>query len=90
MAVNHYTITVGTVPIKLVQAPTGVGSSRVYVTNHDNATLYIGDSSVATSGGDWGFTITKDASYEFVLGANESLYAVSGTSAQTTVLISGV
>jgi hypothetical protein len=90
MAVDHYTFTVGTSPVKIVEARTGVTVSRVYITNHDNATLYIGDASVsATSGGNWGFTIVKDASYEFELFAGDTLYAVSATSANVTVLITG-
>jgi hypothetical protein len=87
MALNHYTLTVGTTPVRLAVAPSGVDECRVYITNHDNAALYIGDESVATSGADWGFTIVKDASYEFVLAAGDAIYAISATSAQTTVLI---
>lgn len=87
MAVDHYTFTVGTTPVKIAQAPSGVGVARVYITNHDNASLYIGDSSVATSGSNWGFTIVKDASYLFEISAGDAIYAVSATSAQTTVLI---
>lgn len=87
MAVDHYTITVGTTPIRILQAPAGVDICKAYITNHDNAALYIGDSSVSTSGANWGFTITKDASYEFELAAGDELYAISTTSAQTTVLL---
>lgn len=90
MAVDHYTLTVGTTPVRIAKAPTGVDMCRAYITNHDNATLYIGDSSVATSGGNWGFTILKDANYEFVLAAGDEVYAVSATSAQTTVLLLSV
>lgn len=86
MAVDHYTITVGTTPIKIIQAPAGVDICKAYVTNHDNAALYIGDATVSTSGSNWGFTIIKDASYEFELAAGDSLYAISDTSAQVTVL----
>lgn len=89
MAVDHYTFTVGTSPVKIAQARTGVGISRVYITNHDNAALYIGDSSVSTSGDNWGFTIVKDADYEFELHAGDTLYAISATSAQVTVLVTG-
>lgn len=87
MAVDHYTLTVGTTPVKIAHAPTGVEVANVYITNHDNAALYIGDSSVATSGSNWGFTIVKDASYEFELSANDEIWAVSDTSAQTTVVM---
>lgn len=89
MAVDHYTFTVGTSAVKIAEAKTGVSISRAYITNHDNATLYIGDSTVTTSGANWGFTITKDASYEFELFAGDTIYAVSDTSAQVTVLITG-
>lgn len=90
MAVDHYNITVGTSPVKLVQAPTGVDVCRVYLTNHDNADLYIGDASVSASAGEhWGFIIKKDVSYEFELAAGDTLYAISATSAQVTVLKMG-
>ena len=87
---NHYNITVGTTAVKLVQAPVGVDVSRIYITNHDNAPIYIGDQDVtATAGEHWGFVIVKDNSYEFELAANDTLYAVSETSAQVTVLMLG-
>ena len=90
MAVDHYTLTVGTSAVKIAQAPTGTGISRVYVTNHDNATLYVGDASVSSSSGaNWGFTILKDGNYDFELASGDALYAVSATSASVTVLILG-
>ena len=87
MAVSHYTVTVGTTPIRILTAPTGSALARVYITNHDNAAVYIGDSTVATNNGNWGFTIVKDGNYDFELAANDSLWAVSATSANVTVLM---
>ena len=87
MAVSHYTVTVGTTPIRILTAPIGSALTRTYITNHDNAALYIGGDTVATSGGTWGFTIVKDGNYDFELAANDSLWAVSATSANVTVLM---
>lgn len=87
MAVDHYTLTVGTTAVRIAQAPSGVEMATAYITNHDNAALYIGDSTVAVSGSNWGFTIIKDGNYEFELSANDEIWAISSTSAQTTVLM---
>lgn len=89
MAVDHSTITVGTTPKLIFQGHGGTPIQRVYITNHDNAALYIGDSSVATSGDNWGFTIAKDGNYEFEVNSDEEIWAISDTSAQVTVLVFG-
>lgn len=90
MATTHVTYTVGTVPTQIFVAATGIELARVYVNNHDNAAVYVGGSNVAVSGTNRGFTIVKDSNYDFELNAGESLYAISDTSAQVTVLAFGV
>lgn len=90
MAVTHVTYTVGTVPTQIFQAPVGIELARVYITNHDNASVFIGGSNVATTGTNLGFTIVKDSNYDFELNANEGLWAISTTSAAVTVLAFGV
>jgi hypothetical protein len=87
MAVDHYTQIVGTTATRIVKAPAGVGVTTAYITNHDNAALYIGDSSVTINDGNWGFTIVKDGNYAFDLASNDEIWAVSATSANVTVLM---
>lgn len=90
MAVVHKTVTVGTSATWLYTAPVGIQFARVYITNHDNADVFIGDDSVTTNDGSWGFTIKKDGNYFFEMGAGEMIYGVSGTSANVTILVFGV
>ena len=87
MAVSHYTVTVGTTPIRILTAPIGSAIARTYITNHDNAAVYIGGENVAINNSTWGFTIVKDGNYDFELSAGDSLWAVSATSANITVLM---
>lgn len=87
MALSHWTMTVGTTPIRILTAPIGVQLSRVYITNHDNAAVYVGGENVATNNGNWGFTIVKDGNYDFELAAGDSMWAVSSTTANVTVLM---
>lgn len=89
MAIDHNTITVGTTPTLIYTAHSGTPPQRVYITNHDNAAVYVGDPTVSISGPNWGFTIVKDGNYDFEINAGEQLYAVSATSAQVTVLVFG-
>ena len=91
MAAHHATHNVGTSPVKIFEVPAGtLEYARVYITNHDNAAVYVGDSTVSISGSTWGFTINKDGNYDFEMRANENIYAVSATSANVTVLAFGV
>lgn len=90
MAVSHVTYTVTTTPTQIFVAPTGIELARVYVTNHDNAAVFVGDQHIATSGSAIGFTIVKDSNYDFEINGGESLYAISTTTAQVTVLAFGV
>ena len=91
MAVHHATTNVGTTPVQLFAVPSGtLEFARVYITNHDNAAIFVGDATVATSGSNMGFTIVKDGNYDFEMRANETIYAISATSANVTVLAFGV
>ena len=90
MATTHINFVVGTVPMRIFKAPQGIVFARVYVTNHDNASVYVGDQNVAINDGHWGFTIVKDNNYDFEIGAGEELWAISATSANVTVLAFGV
>ena len=90
MAASHANYLVGTTPTQIFKAPQGIDIARLYVTNHDNAAVYVGDSKVATSDGHWGFTIVKDGNYDFEMKAGEELWAISSTSANVTVLAFGV
>ena len=90
MAVTHVTYVVGTTPTLIFKAPQGIELARLYVTNHDNAAVHVGDITVSNTGPHWGFTIVKDGNYDFELRAGEELWAISATSANVTVLAFGV
>jgi hypothetical protein len=87
--VYQYNYTVGTTPFKIFEAHGGTPVQRVKITNHDNASVYVGGPNVGTNDGNIGFTIVKDSNYDFDLNADEELWAISDTSARLTVLVFG-
>ena len=94
MAVYHDTWTVGTSPTLICTIPAKNPLTAVLVFNDDNNPIYIGDSTVATSGVNRGLIVNKSTtSSQIWLNAGDKLYAISaaGTSANTvTTLYSGV
>lgn len=89
MALVHDTFTVTTSPTLLATIPAGNPTTIVTVTNDDNSSVFIGDSTVASSGADKGITVVKSTSYNLSLNAGDKLYGISvaGTSANAVTIL---
>jgi hypothetical protein len=94
MSVYHATYTVGTTPTLIAEIPAKNPHTTLLVFNDDNNPIFLGDSTVATSGADRGIKLSKSTtSSQIWLNAGDKIYAISeaGTSANTvSVLYSGV
>lgn len=94
MSVYHDTYTVGTTPTLIATIPAKNPLTAVTLFNDDNSAIFIGDSTVATSGVNRGVKLSKSTvSSQIWLNAGDKLYAISesGTAANTvSVLYSGV
>jgi uncharacterized membrane protein len=77
MAVVHESFTVGTSPVLIAEIPAKNPTTSVHIVNDDNNSVYIGDSTVTTSGADKGLTVKKDSVYTLELNALDKLYAVA-------------
>ena len=94
MAVYHDTYTVGTTATLIAEIPAKNPLTAVTVFNDDNSAIFVGDSTVATTGTHRGVQISKSTVASILwLNAGDKLYAISaaGTAANTvSVLYSGV
>ena len=90
MAIDHITYNLGTTPVLIASAQSGVAKVMVYVFNNDaSANLWVGDSTVANTGADLGYKIPKDTGYSFELYGGEKLWAVSTTNITVSVMTTG-
>lgn len=93
MAVVQQSPIVGTTASKIVQMPTGIQYTTVTIYNGSAAAIFVGGSSVTTSGATKGVTVAASTSLVVCLSANDVLYAVaaSATAAgDVVVLFSGL
>lgn len=89
MALVHLNATVGTTNGILFQIPTGIQRGvAVQIQNLDTAAIFIGDSSVTTSGATRGHSIAANASFQLWCNSNDKVYAISaaGTTAGAVVI----
>jgi hypothetical protein len=89
MAIVHVNKTVGTTATLLTTLNTITEYTAVSFQNNDSASIFIGDSSVATSGTNKGHVITAGTTYQFWLRANDAVYAISaaGTAANAVSIL---
>ena len=80
MALQHVNSLVGTTPRMIVKIPTGVQQTAIQIFNNTGATIYVGDTSVGTTGATVGNAIATAASVQIWLQAGDELYAVCATS----------
>lgn len=83
MAVQHDNVQVQTSPTPIVTLASGAPSTAVQICNNHTAVIYLGDSSVATSGATRGNQLAVNASVQIWLRAGDTLWAVAA--AQTAV-----
>ena len=89
MALIHRNITVGTTVTLIATIPAGGARSvAVQFQNLDTAAVFIGDSTITTSGAGRGHSIAANATLQLWLSPGDSVYGISaaGTTAGAVVV----
>jgi hypothetical protein len=89
MAFIHKNNTVRTTVTQIAEVPVGQRQNiTVYIQNNDAATIYVGDSSVTTTGANAGWKIVAGASTQFWCNSGDEIYAISaaGTTANSVIV----
>ena len=89
MALVHTNSTVGTTATRIVSLPAGLQRTvAVQIQNNDSAAIFIGDSSITTSGATRGHSIAANATFQLWLNSTDQVYAISaaGTTAGAVVV----
>lgn len=89
MAIVHVNRTVANTPTVLTTLNTITEYTAVSVQNNDSSSIFIGDSTVATSGTNKGHIVAAGSTYQVWLRASDSLYAISaaGTSSNAVSVL---
>jgi hypothetical protein len=93
MAVEHNNVTVKTIATPIVALAQGLPYTAVQICNGDSQSIWIGDSTIATSGATKGTVITAGSVFTIWLHAGDVLYGISaaGTAAgAVTAVYSGI
>jgi len=78
MALVHLNNTVQTTPTLIAAIPAGIGRSRaVQIYNGHSSAIYIGDTSITTSGATIGRSIAASGSFQLWLDGGDKIYAIS-------------
>ena len=89
MAFVHKNNTVRTTVTQIAEVPVGQRQNiTVYVQNNDSATIFVGDSTVTTSGANGGWKVAAGANIQFWCNSGDEIYAISaaGTAANAVVV----
>ena len=88
MALVHSNSTVGTTPVRILKVPAGMKTVAVQIQNLDTAAVFIGDSTITTSGSTRGHSIAANSAFQFWLNSGDEIYAISaaGTTAGAVVV----
>lgn len=93
MAVVHSSPIVRGVPSVVAKMPTGIQYTTVTLYNGSAASIFIGDTTVATSGAAKGLTVAAAGTLVINLNANDVLYGIAATATaagEIVVLYSGI
>ena len=88
MALVHTNNTVGTTPTQIIQVPNGIGYAAVQIQNLDTASIWIGDTTITTSGATRGHLIAASGTFQLWLHGGDKVYAISaaGSAAGSCVI----
>ena len=89
MALVHLNSTAGTTPTLICQVTAGIQRGvAVQIQNGDSASIWIGDSSITTSGATKGHLIAASGTFQLWLNTGDKVYAISaaGTAAGAVVI----
>jgi hypothetical protein len=88
MAFNHINATTFTTPTAIFTAPTGLPrQTPITIYNGHSASIFIGDSTIATSGATIGRTLTASNSQTFYVNSGDVVYAVSAAGSATGAIV---
>lgn len=93
MALVHTNVQVNTTPTRILTVPAVARYTAVSIQNNHSAAIFVGDSTITTSGATVGHSVATGTTYQLWLGANDVVYAISA--AQTaagavSILYSGL
>ena len=89
MATIHLNSTAGTTPTMICQVGSGLSRNvAVQIQNGDSASIWIGDSSITTSGATKGHLITAGTTFQLWSNPGDKIYGISaaGTAAGAVVI----
>ena len=89
MAIVHVNKTVATTPTALTTLNSITEYTAISIQNNDSASIFIGDSSISTSGANKGHVVAAGATYQLWVRANDTVYAISaaGTAANAVSVL---
>ena len=89
MTLVHNSVTVGTSATLIGTVPIGNPLTAVQISNSDTNPIFLGDSSVGTSGATKGVRLASNGNLQVWLNSGDALYAVSsaGTSANAVGVV---
>jgi len=80
MALVHLNSTAGTTPTMICQVQSGLSRNvAVQIQNGDSASIWIGDSSITTTGATKGHVITAGTTFQLWCNSGDKIYAISST-----------
>jgi hypothetical protein len=88
MAFNHINATTFTNATAIFTAPTGLPrQTPITIYNGHSASIFIGDSTIATSGATIGRTLTASNSQTFYVNSGDVVYAISAAGSATGAIV---
>jgi hypothetical protein len=88
MAFNHVNASTFTALSVLFVAPTGMPrQTPITIYNGHSASIFVGDSSITTSGATIGRTLAAGASQTFYVGSGDKVYAISAAASTTGAIV---
>jgi len=89
MAIVHINKTVASTATLLTTLNTITEYTAVSIQNNDTASIFVGDSTVTTTGANKGHAVAANTTYQVWLRANDAVYAISaaGTAANSVSIL---
>ena len=88
MAFNHINATTFTTPTAIFTAPTGLPrQTPITIYNGHSASIFIGDSTIATSGATIGRTLPTATSQTFYVNSGDVVYAISAAGSAAGAIV---
>ena len=89
MAIVHGNYQVANTPTLIASIPDQTPYVAISIQNNDSASIYVGDSTVTTTGANKGHVVTAGTTYQLWCNAKDAVYAISaaGTSANAVSVL---